>query len=422
MFSFKKNWIFHVDVNSAFLSWEAVYRLQKGGSEDLRKIPSAIGGDGLTNRGIICAKSIPAKKMGVKTGESIIQALNKCPNLKMIPGNYELYMKSSKSMFELLGNYTQNIYPYSIDECFLDLSDRKLLFKDPIETAYKIKEDIKKQLGFTVSIGVSESKVLAKMASELKKPDAVSSLFVEEIKEKMWPLDVGELFMVGRATSKKLKKIGINTIGELALADCNFLEKYLKSHGQIIHSFANGFSNIKEDKKFFGTRDHIKSIGNSKTINFEVDNINDAMLILLSLTEKVSGRVRDYNFWGTVVHIMYKTKDFKVVEQQSKLNCATDNTMKIFKKICQLFKSNWQGEIIRSLGVRVSGFVENEINQINILDEFNAQKNNNLDYSIDKIRKKYIGKSIQRASFINSGIESYLKNELDKYENKLLFH
>lgn len=227
--------IYHIDVNSAFLSWEAVFRLKhKGGSLDLRQIPSAVGGDMSLRHGIILAKSIPAKEYGVKTGESIPEALKKCPHLKLVPPNYGLYERCSAAFMNILGDYSDSVEQYSIDEAFVDMTTTCHLFGEPMEVAEQIKNQIDRELGFTVNIGVSENKLLAKMASDFKKPNRVHSLWKKEIPDKMWPLAVSDLFFVGRATAQKLFSVGIKTIGDLANSDPGYLKLLLKKQGEII--------------------------------------------------------------------------------------------------------------------------------------------------------------------------------------------
>lgn len=215
-----KNIIFHVDVNSAFLSWEATYRLHhKGGTLDIRTVPSAVGGDMSMRHGIILAKSIPAKKYRITTGETILEAKRKCPNLLLVPPNYGMYEQCSKAFMEILKEYSDNVEQYSIDEAFVDMSETCHLFGSPVETANQIKDRVRNELGFTVNIGISSNKLLAKMASDFEKPDKVHTLYPEEMEEKMWSLPVSDLFFVGRATTKKLLNLGIMTIGELAKTD-----------------------------------------------------------------------------------------------------------------------------------------------------------------------------------------------------------
>ena len=233
--------IFHIDVNSAFLSWEAVYRLaHRGETLDLRTIPSAVGGDMALRHGIILAKSLPAKKYGIQTGETLLEAQRKCPGLVLVPPHYNLYEQCSRAFMEILQEYSDIVEQYSIDEAFVDMSTSCHLFGSPVETATLIKDRIREELGFTVNIGVSCNKLLAKMASDFQKPDKVHTLYPEEIESKMWPLSVSDLFFVGRATTKKLFSVGIKTIGDLAAADPVWLRTILKKQGDIIWGFAHG--------------------------------------------------------------------------------------------------------------------------------------------------------------------------------------
>ena len=259
--------IFHIDVNSAFLSWEAAYRIRHlGGSLDLRTIPSAVGGDISRRHGIILARSIPAKKYGVQTGEPVTDAVRKCPELKLVPPNYGLYEKNSKAFMEILKKYTDKIEQYSIDEAFMDMTGTTLLFGSPVIAATSIKDEIKRTLGFTVNVGISDKKLLAKMASDFKKPDLVHTLFTEDIQKKMWPLPVRDLFFVGSASEKKLHSIGIRTIGDLANADPAALKAVLKKHGEIIRNFANG-----QDVSFVESEPADNKVyGYSTTIAFDV--------------------------------------------------------------------------------------------------------------------------------------------------------
>lgn len=277
--------IFHIDVNSAFLSWEAVYRLaHKGGREDLRKIASAVGGDMALRHGIILAKSIPAKKYGIKTGETILEAKRKCPPLVLVPPNYNLYEQCSAAFMEILREYSDTVEQYSIDEAFIDMSASCHLFGTPEETAEKIKNRIREELGFTVNIGISSNKLLAKMASDFQKPDRMHTLYPEEIKAKMWPLPVSELFFVGRATTGKLFSMGIRTIGELAAADPAWLKSVLKKQGEIIWGFANGIdlSEVLEQPA------PNKGYGNSTTTPYDVTDMETAEKVLLALSETVA--------------------------------------------------------------------------------------------------------------------------------------
>ncbi|MDH8676535.1 DNA polymerase IV [Fusibacter bizertensis] len=394
--------IFHIDVNSAYLSWEAVHRLQHGDPLDLRTVPSAVGGDPIKRHGIILAKSIPAKPFKIQTGESLMAAFQKCPTLKVVPPRYDLYLRSSNAMIELISEYSSQIQRYSIDECFVDFTDMIKLFGDPIEVAYLIKERIKKELGFTVSIGVSSNKLLAKVASDLKKPDAVTTLFPEEISQKMWPLPVGELFMVGRATVKKLNFLGIETIGDLANYDVDILKGSLKSQGILVWNYANGIENSPVKKS-----NHlaIKSIGNSSTIPFDIDNQKEAHLMLLSLSEMVAMRLRDSQYLARLVSITYKTNNFNSLGHQKKFEIPTDHTTEIYHYARTLFDELWDGTPLRHLGVRVSELCENDFVQLHLFDAYARRKNGKLDQVIDELRGRFEPKSIMRGCFVGSGIK-----------------
>lgn len=394
--------IFHIDVNSAYLSWEAVYRLQHGEKIDLRKIPSVVGGNPETRHGIILAKSIPAKKYKIQTGETLHNALQKCPNLTIVSPSYGLYMKCSNAMVDILKEYAENIQRFSVDECFLDVTNVLHQYDNPITLAYLIKERIYNELGFTVNIGVSNNKLLAKMASDLKKPDMVHTLFPHEIKEKMWPLDIRDLFMVGAATEKKLRAIGINKIGDLAQADYNLIKYRLKSHGDMIWKYANG---IEDSTVRISNYMVMKGLGNSTTIAFDVVEKETAHLILLSLVEMTAMRLRDSENMCTVIATKIKSHDFQRCSHQRKLYAATDCTNEIYKIVTKLFDEVWDGETpIRHLGIRLSGLVPNESYQTSLFDDINKEKLRTLDNTIDQLRMRFGGKSIMRAGFLYSGV------------------
>lgn len=395
--------IFHIDVNSAYLSWEAAYRLQHGQKVDLRLIPSVVGGDESSRHGIVLAKSIPAKKYGIKTGETLYDARRKCPELVVVPPNYWLYMQCSSAMHEILNEYTPIIQRFSVDESFLDFSDMENLYPDYIELAESIKERIKNELGFTVNIGISNNKLLAKMASDFKKPDKIHTLFPHEKKEKMWPLPVEDLFMVGRATARKLHKLNINTIGDLANYDVNILKNILKSHGEVIWNYANGIDKSQVRKSSYI---EMKGIGNSTTIPFDVEDRETAHKILLSLCETVTMRLRNSENCCRVVSVSIKGSDLITYSREKKLSTATDSTRKIYEVSCFLFDSAWRGNPIRHLGVRITDFCNNDFYQFSMLDSFDYDKDRKLNKAIDKIRLKYGNDAVIRSCFLHSGLKS----------------
>lgn len=398
-----KSIIFHIDVNSAFLSWEAVYRLtHRGESLDLREIPSAVGGDMALRHGIILAKSIPAKKYGIQTGETLLEARRKCPHLVLVPPHYNLYEQCSGAFMEILREYSDMVEQYSIDEAFVDMSASCHLFGSPTETANTIKERIKNELGFTVNIGVSCNKLLAKMASDLKKPDMVHTLYPEEIEEKMWPLSVSELFFVGRSTTKKLFSVGIKTIGDLAAADPVWLRSILKKQGDIIWGFAHGV----DCSPVISSPPPNKGYGNSTTIPFDVVDIPNAKKVLLALAETVGNRLRTDHVEIRVVAVGIRYADLSYVSHQKCLPSSTNLTIEIYKHSCELFEALWNGAPVRHLGIHTSRVQDGDFGrQLTLFDTTDYEKLSLLDLTIDQIRERFGMDSLQRAVFLNQSID-----------------
>ena len=408
--------IFHIDVNSAYLSWEAVHRLQHGDPLDIRTVPSVIGGDPVTRHGIVLTKSIPAKKFNIQTGESILSASAKCPGLIIVRPNYGLYMQCSRAFGDVLREYSPLIEQYSIDEYFVDFTNMERLFKDPVEAAYIIKDRIKNELGFTVNVGISTNKILAKMASELKKPDKVHTIFPSEIAEKMWVLPIEELFMVGRATAKKLRSRAINTIGDLAHYDPKILKLFLKSHGMLVWNYANGneASPVRESR-----RPLIKGIGNSTTIPFDVEDKTTAHLVLLSLTETVAARLRQAKYYARLVSVSLKTNEFYSCSHQRKFLSPIDCTNAIHEVACELFDELWKGEPVRQLGVRVSELTQNNYHQLALFEK-DYEKQRTVDRAVDSIRERFGNSSVFRSAFLNSGLRFQTGGTVDDQEYPMM--
>lgn len=397
-----KKIIFHIDVNSAFLSWEAVYELQHGAKVDLRDIPSIVGGDPKKRSGIVLAKSMAAKKYGIKTAQTLMEAYNLCPDLVSVPPRYHVYTKASKAMMNLLREYSPEVEVFSIDECFLDYTNMENLFGSPEEAGMVMKERIKKELGFTVNVGISTNKILAKMASDLQKPDKVHTLYPEEIEEKMWPLDVSDLFMVGRSTEAKLRKYGINTIGELAMTDISFLRHILKSHGDMIYNFAWGRDiSIVNDNKY----SEIKSIGNSTTIPYDITDREDAYRYILSISENVGMRLRALELRAGLVAISIKTNDFVTSQKQKKLLYSLSSTNDICEEAKLLLDMLWDGTPIRHIGVRVSHLQEPFPRQLYLLKDEN-EKVEALDNTIDTLRERFGKDIILRGCLLHTEVKS----------------
>ncbi len=413
--------IFHIDVNSAFLSWEATYRVTVlKETLDLRDIPAAIGGDIEKRKGIILAKSIPAKQYNIQTGESVVSALSKCPHLTLAKPNHKLYVQYSKAFIEILKAYTPFVEQCSIDEAYMDMTGTEGLYGSPITIAHIIKDRIYNELGFTVNVGISSNKLLAKMAGDLKKPNLVHTLFPEEIEEKMWPLQVGELFFVGRATEKKLKMLGINTIGKLAKADINLLKAHLKKQGEIIYQYANGIDFMQVIHE---TVPH-KGYGNSTTIPFDVSLASDAKLVLLSLCETLCTRLRADKVKASCISVTLVDTYFEHSSHQKTLTSATHVTNEIYEYACKVFDALWdQKTPIRQLGIHTTKLTDRNVYQYNMFDMFKYDKYEKLDKAIDQIRNKYGEKSIIRAPFLVStfdhmaeGIPKEKKIEMTKVD------
>ena len=395
--------VFHIDVNSAFLSWEAVFRLRHlGGARDLRDMVSAVGGDKEMRHGIILAKSIPSKKYGIKTGESIMEARRKCPDLMIVPPNYSLYEQSSEAFMGILRQYSPDVEVYSVDEAFVDMTGTEGLWGSPAEAADRIRIHIREELGFTVNIGISNNKLLAKMASDFKKPDRTHTLFPEEIQRKMWPLPVTDLFFVGRATARKLLTLGIQTIGELAETDPAILKQHLNKHGEVIWAFANGIDMSAVQPQAPAN----KGYGNSTTIAFDVTDAGTAKLVLLALAETVSMRLRADNVKGEVVAVGIKDSDFGYTSHQMTLRTATNITQEIHAAACRLFDELWDGKPIRHLGVHTGRIKDgNYYRQMDLFDTTDYDRLEKLDETVDMIRERYGIDSVKRAAFVKNPVD-----------------
>lgn len=415
--------IFHIDVNSAFLSWEACYRIHHlGGTLDLRTIPSAVGGDQSKRHGIILTKSIPAKKYHIKTGEPIVDARRKCPELVIVPPNYTLYSHASRAMIEILQEYTDTIEKYSIDEAFLDmtsaLSDRIRAFdairlpagidatwQSEVEhravlLAWQLKERIREELGFTVNVGISTNKLLAKMASDFRKPDQVHTLWPSEIEQKMWPLPVEELFYVGYATAPKLHRLGIHTIGALAQFDPDILYHRMKSHGLLVRQFACGIDDSPLIPQLMEAPP--KGYGNSCTTIHDVTDRQEAYWHLLSLAETVSQRIRADEVRVSCVDISIRDSELRFYGHQKQLRSPTDLTLEIYDAACRCFDELWTGYPIRHLGIHTSKVSHAVGRQVDLFDRYDYGKLRQAEHAVDEIRTRYGNDAIKRARFVSA--------------------
>lgn len=391
--------ILHVDVNNAFLSWTAVEMLKQGSKIDIREIPAIIGGDESKRSGIVLAKSMKAKECGIRTAETIYQAKIKCPGVKIFPSHYATYKKYSEQLYQLLLEYTDKIERFSIDECFLDMT--QYLMKDTLlNKAKEINKRVKEELGFTVNIGVAHNKLLAKMASDFTKPDKIHTLFDNEIPYKMWDLPVSELFMLGKKTVPKLYNMNIRTIKDLAITDKKTLEKKFGKHGIQMWEYANGIDN--SEVKYLPEKP--KGIGNSTTLPVNISEIEKLEEILLALVEQTTYRLRKYNLLGNTVSVQLRTKDFEDKSHQGKLIEATSNTKDIYQKAKELLHEMYKiRKPIRLVGVRIDNLIDKEEKQISLFQNKNSEKQEKLDKVIDSLKEKYGYQSITRAGKLEIG-------------------
>ena len=395
--------IMHVDVNNAFLSWTAVEMLKNGAKVDIRERYAVIGGDEEARRGIVTAKSNPCKARGVVTAESLYSARRKCPYLEVYKGDFAVFKKYSDMMYEYLLNYTDVIERYSIDECFLDYTGSIKLFGDPVKIAYKIKDDIKKKFGFTVNVGIGNNKLEAKMASDFEKPDRVHTLFDNEIKTKMWPLPINDLFMVGKSATLKLKEMGIHTIGELACYDEKILIKKFKSHGKLMWEFANGIDNSEVEMK----RDDPKSVSSSSVLPYNYSDKKELYKVLRMLASDTGKRLRNKKMYAYSVNIWIKYSDFSKVSKQMSLDNGISSDKDIYEYACILFDKLWDNDTyVRALCVGVSNISSKHDKQLSLFDSNNNSSNDDKDEklqkTIDDIRNKYGDYKIVYADMIKS--------------------
>lgn len=393
--------IFHIDVNSAFLSWEAVERLKCGEKVDLREIPSAVGGDIATRHGIILAKSIPAKKYNINTAEPVVDALRKCPELVLVPPRHEIYRKYSHAFIDILRQYSDTIEQFSVDEAFVDMTGTSRLFGDPVTAANRIKNQVRDELGFTVNVGVSSNKLLAKMASDFRKPDLVHTLFPDEIEKKMWPLPIGDLFFAGKSTVHRLNQIGIFTIGDLANSDREVISNVLKKHGDVLWRYANGI----DDSPVETVRGDNKGYGNSTTLPFDVTDATTAKSIILKLSDKVGSRLRNDEMKADTVTVQIKYNDLTKASHQCTLEAATNITQEIYGHASRLFDEKWDGTPIRLLGVSTKVAADDGGRQINLFDNTDYEKLEKLDRAMDSIKGRFGAGAIKRASSLENIVD-----------------
>ena len=393
--------IFHIDVNSAFLSWSALEKLKQGDCTDLRTIPSIIGGDTKTRHGVVLAKSIPAKAYGIRTGEPVTDALKKCPFLVSCPPDHKLYSEKSRLLMEYLADICPDLEQVSVDECYMDFTPIAARYQSPAAAAHTIKDGIRDTFGFTVNIGISDRKVLAKMASDFKKPDLVHTLYQSEIAKKMWPLPLSSLFMCGRSSVEALHNLGLLTIGDLATSDPQIIVSHLKSHGKMLWEFANGI----DDSRVTTIPTEAKGVGNSTTLSQDALTPADISKCLLGLSESVASRLRKAHLKASMVSVEIKYSSFQTTSHQTTLLTATNDSGAIYDTARKLALELWNGTPVRLLGVRTSK-LENEDAPTQLsLSDLTAknplsEKQKSLNEALDKIRAKYGKDAIVRGTLL----------------------
>ena len=347
--------IFHIDVNSAYLSWEAVDRLENGETTDLRLIPSAVGGDIATRHGVILAKSVPAKKYRITTGEPVVDALRKCPELVLVKPRHGLYHEKSKAFINILRQYSDTIEQFSVDEAFVDMTGTRRLFGEPKDAADRIRN---------------------------------------QVPYKMWPLPIGDLFFAGRSTVKKLNSLGIFTIGDLAKTDKYVIVQAMKKHGEVLWRYANGL----DDSPVEPVRPDNKGYGNSTTISYDVTDAAAAKGILLKLTDKVCQRLRNDSVKADTVTVQIKYNDLTKASHQCGLPAATNITKEIYDTVCRLFDEKWDGTPIRLLGVSTKVASADNGRQMDLFDNTDYEKLEKLDRAMDDIKSRFGAGAVSRAS------------------------
>ena len=387
--------IFHVDVNSAFLSWEAARRVKEG-LPDLREIPSCIGGDPKSRRGIVVAKSIPAKKYGVTTGEPVSMALRKCPELVCVPGDFTLFETCSRAFKKICASYAPVMESFSIDEVFLDMSGTEKIYPDPVKLACEIKDRIREELGFTVNIGIGTNKLLAKMASDFEKPDKVHTLFPAEIPTKMWPLPVRDLLFLGKASEQKLIKAGIKTIGEMARYPETEIQRLLgEKTGHQLYEYANG----RDDSPVRGEREEAKGYSAGTTTEEDIVTYEQAFSLLLAQCDVVAARMRKDGKKCSCVSVTYRMLDFRTRSHQKKLGNPTDVTEEIFVQVKNLLYECWQCQPLRLIGVALTDLTSDDFRQMSLFENTeNHEKQKKVDGVVDDIRKRFGNGMIVRGS------------------------
>ena len=379
--------ILHSDMNNFYASVECVHR------PEIRNRPVVVGGDEELRHGIVLAKNYTAKAAGIRTGEALWQAREKCPGLVVLPPNYPLYLRYAKFARQIYADYTSRIEPFGLDEAWLDVSG-----EDGVLIANEIRKRIKNELGVTASVGVSYNKIFAKLGSDIRKPDATTLISRDNFKSVAWPLPVEELLYVGRPTKSKLHRLGITTSGELAATPAPLLRNLFGKVGDVLYTFANGYDDspvMQMDEESL-----IKSVGNSTTTPRDLTCNEDVKITLFVLCESVCARMREHGFLCRTVAVSVRDNELFRFERQTKLPKPSHISGEIADTAMRLFAENYSWpRPVRSIGVRCTDLItSNTPFQLSVFsDERKRQKNETLDKTVDAIRKRFGHFCIQRA-------------------------
>ena len=387
--------IFHVDVNSAFLSWESTRRL-KTGQTDLREVPAIVGGDRNLRTSVVLAKSIPAKRYGIQTGEPVSMALRKCPSLIVAEPDFSLYKECSDRFMSICRDFSPLVEQFSIDECFLDMTGMELLWPDIRAAADGLRERIRNELGFTVNVGIGNNKFLAKTASDFEKPDKTHTLYLHEIEEKLWPLPVSDMLFVGKSTAEKLIRANICTIGQIAAADPAVLcSKLGEKQGAQVMRYAHGV----DDSPVCTSRGKSKSFSIVTTVEDNVTETERAHRILLTLAEDLTHRMRTEEMMAGTVAVTIRGLDFKDRSHQCSLFQPTDSSSEVYRQACSLFDTLWDGKTpLRLIGISLTDLCSGEETPLLLFSDEQNSRKQELDRVMDRIRDKYGYSAIRRAS------------------------
>ncbi len=395
--------ILHCDANNFYASIECML------DPTLKDKYVAVSGNPDKRHGIILAKNQKAKECGVKTGDVIWEAKRKCPNLVLVPPQFDKYVYYSDKIFDIYCQYTDRVEPFGIDECWLDVTGSMRLFKSATAIADELRERIKKEIGITISVGVSFNKIFAKLGSDMKKPDATTLISPDNFKSKVWPLDVSDLLMIGRKTEAKLKGLGINTIGDLANTNVDVLISKFGINGQKIYDNANG--NNSEEVRLYYDKHIPKSIGNSTTMPKDVVLRDEAKAVIMALSEMVAIRLRKYGFIAGGVHLGMRFNDLSYVGKQSKLPYKINSASSICDFAMGIYDSFQHTLPLRLLSVTTFDLSKGEeMQQLSLFDDERVEKLRRIDASLDKIREKYGYNALKSASlleypFVTDGLE-----------------